>query len=100
MERKDYHHRGTKDTEKNPQREAILSRHRLPRVYRLGIAGLWITPIFMLVGAILVSRGATMAMLDPRFCLPLGIMMIPAWYIWREGVDVLSIGILRRVHWP
>src|SRR5262245_10162086 len=88
------------NAEVKTEKSVILSRHRLPRVYRVGIAGLWVTPIVILVGAILVSRGATVAMLDPRFWLPLVIMMIPAWYIWREGVDVLSSGIIRRVHWP
>jgi hypothetical protein len=57
-------------------------------------------PIVMLAATIVFSRGFTVALLDPRFWLPLGVMVIPALYIWREGVDVLSSGIVRRVHWP
>jgi hypothetical protein len=87
-------------TELKPEKAVVLSRHRLPRVYRVGIAGLWIAPIVILTLAILVSRGITAALLDPRFWLPLAIMMIPALYIWHEGVDVLPSGIISRIHWP
>ena len=100
MERKDFNHPDIEATEKRAEKAVVLSRHRLPRVYRVGIAGMWIAPIFMLVAAILVSRGVTAALLDPRFWLPLAIMFIPALYIWHEGVDVLSSGIVSRVHWP
>ncbi|MEO8607089.1 MAG: hypothetical protein ABI690_04375 [Chloroflexota bacterium] len=100
MERKESNHRETEITERKSEKEIVLSRHRLPRVYRVSIVGFWIAPIFILVTAILVSQGLSAVMLDPRFWLPLAIMVIPALYIWHEGVDVLSSGVVSRVHWP
>ncbi len=100
MESKDFFHRDTESAEKRIEKAVVVSRHRLPRAYRVSMAALWTAPILMFVGAILVSQGVSMALLDPRFWLPLAVMVIPAWYIWHEGVDVLSNGIIRRVHWP
>jgi len=81
-------------------REPVLSRHRLPRTFRVSLAALWVLPVGLLVGTILLSRGFTVALLDPRLWLPLALMLLPALYVWREGVDVLPSGIVRRVHWP
>jgi len=81
-------------------KERVLSRHRLPRRYRVSLVALWITPVGLLVLVIVLSRGMTAALLDPRFWLPLAMMLLPALYIWHEGVDVLSNGIVARVHWP
>jgi hypothetical protein len=100
MESQNFRYPDGENAKSDSEKAVVLSRHRLPRVYRVGIAGMWITPIFMLVTAILVSRGVTAALLDPRFWLPLAIMFIPALYIWHEGVDVLPSGIVSRVHWP
>ena len=80
------------------QKEPVLSRHRLPRMYRVSLSVLWITPIAILTAAIIFSQGLTAALLDPRFWLPLAIMFIPAIYIWHEGVDVTPSGIIARVH--
>lgn len=80
--------------------EPILSRHRLPRFYRVALATLWLLPITLLVGTLLVSHGWTLALLDPRLVLPLLLMGLPALYIWHEGVDVLPSGIIARVHVP
>ncbi len=80
------------------EKEPVLSRHRLPRMYRVSLSVLWITPITILTGAIIFSQGLTAALLDPRFWLPLAIMFIPAIYIWHEGVDVTASGIIARVH--
>jgi hypothetical protein len=81
-------------------REPILSRHRLPQNYRIALVGLWITPVCLFMLAVLLSRGLTASLLDPRFLLPLSLMLIPALYVWREGVDVLPSGIIARMHWP
>jgi hypothetical protein len=80
--------------------EPILSRHRLPWNYRIALVGLWITPVILFTLAVLLSRGLTPAILDPRFLFPLGLMLIPALYVWREGVDVLPSGIIAHMHWP
>lgn len=80
--------------------EPVISRHRLPRPYRFGLAALWIIPAVILLVAIMISRGLSPALLDPRLLIPLGVMLIPAVYVWREGVDVLPSGIIARVHWP
>lgn len=81
-------------------KEPVLSRHRLPRWYRVSLSMLWIMPILIFTAAILFSQGLTAALLDPRFWLPLAIMFIPALYIWHEGVDVTPSGIVARVHRP
>jgi hypothetical protein len=82
------------------ERESVLSRHRLPRFYRVSITILWIAPVFLLFMAMLLNQGLTLWLLDPRLLLPLALMLIPAVYIWREGVDVLPTGIISRVHVP
>lgn len=81
-------------------KEPVLSRHRLPSIFRVSLAGLWIMPIGIFILAIVFSQGLSATLLDPRFWLPLGVMLIPALYIWHEGVDVLPSGIITRVHWP
>jgi hypothetical protein len=78
----------------------ILSRHRLPTRYRVGLVIGWMTPIILLLLTIIFSRGITLHLLDPRLWLPLLIMLLPALYVWREGVDVLPDGLLIRVHLP
>ncbi len=81
-------------------REPVLSRHRLPRGYRVGLTVLWLTPLTLLTLTIIGRLGLTTALLDPRFLLPALIATIPALYIWQEGIDVLPSGIVRRVHVP
>ena len=81
-------------------REPVLSRHRLPRFYRVSLAALWLTPIIIFVLVSIFQWGFTSALFDPRFVVPLLLMAIPAVYIWHEGVDVLPSGIIRRVHLP
>jgi len=82
------------------KRELVLSRHRLPRAYRVGLATLWLTPIAIFVLISIFQWGFTLSLLDPRFLLPLILMAVPALYIWHEGIDVLPSGIVRRVHVP
>lgn len=81
-------------------REPVLSRHRLPRLYRVSLTALWLTPIIIFVLVSIFQWGFTAALLDPRFVVPLLLMAVPAIYIWHEGVDVLPSGIVRRVHLP
>lgn len=78
----------------------IISRHRLPHPYRLGLTVLWLTPIVLLLLAVLLGGGFSPALVDPRLWLPLALMAVPALYVWREGVDVLPHGLVARVFWP
>jgi hypothetical protein len=79
------------------RRERVISRHRLPRPYRVSLCALWLAPLALL-SVVLVARHGLAALFDPRLLLPLLVMGIPACYVWREGVDVLQSGIVRRVH--
>lgn len=83
-----------------PPREPVLSRHRLPRGYRVGLTVLWLTPLSLLTLTMIWRLGLTAALLDPRFLLPALITTLPALYVWQEGIDVLPSGIVRRVHVP
>lgn len=78
--------------------KVCLSRHRLPKFYRVSLTVLWLMPIGIFVLALLLRWG--MELFDVRLLLLFLLMAIPAVYIWREGVDVLSSGIIRRVHIP
>ena len=80
--------------------EPVLSRHRLPRLYRWGLAALWFAPVVLIVASVLAGQGLSPGLVDPHFWLPLAVMAIPAVYLWREGVDVLPGGLVTRVHWP
>lgn len=81
-------------------RELVLSRHRLPPPYRLGLAALWLAPVGLLLLALVISRGVSPELLDLRLAAPLGLMALPALYVWQEGVDVLPGGIVARIYWP
>ncbi|MEZ4672331.1 MAG: hypothetical protein R3E39_30865 [Anaerolineae bacterium] len=76
---------------------AIVSRHRLPRVYRLSLTGLWLLPavIFLLT---FVIGGLRSGSIDVRLLFLLGVMSLPALYVWHEGVDVLADGLQVRIH--
>ena len=78
--------------------QPVLSRHRLPKSYRYMMAVLWITPAFILFMSLLVARGISPHLIDPRLLLPLIGMSLPALYIWHEGVDVLPDGLHIRLH--
>lgn len=80
--------------------EPVLSRHRLPQPYRAALIICWLLPAPLLLLAIVIGRGMTLALFDPRFLMLLGLMSLPAWYVWQEGVDVLPSGIIARLHWP
>ena len=80
--------------------QPVLSRHRLPRGYRVGLAVLWLTPLTLLTLTAVLRLGLTPALLDPRFVLPALIAALPSLYVWQEGIDVLPSGIVRRVHVP
>ncbi len=76
----------------------VISRHRLPRVYRVGLVLGWLLPVLLLSLVLVVRNGA--ALLDLRLLGLLVLMTVPALYVWREGIDVLPSGIVRRVHLP
>ncbi len=76
----------------------VLSVHRLPRPYRLGLAVLWFAPVIIFFGLLVMRWGLSATLLDLRLLLPLLLMALPAWYVWQEGVDVLPDGIVRRMH--
>jgi hypothetical protein len=78
----------------------VLSRHRLPRVYRVGLAGLWLTPVVIFILTLFISHDFALNWVDARLLLCLALMCLPAAYIWREGVDVLPNGLRVRIHVP
>lgn len=82
------------------RRAAVLSRHRLPSGYRISLTLLWLLPIALLLLALLRAHGPSPALLDLRLLLPLLLMALPALYVWREGVDLLTDGLIVRAHWP
>ncbi len=77
-----------------------VSRHRLLPRYRISLVIGWVTPVALLLLTVILSRGLSFHVIDPRFWLPLLIMLLPALYVWREGVDVLPEGLFIRFHWP
>jgi hypothetical protein len=78
----------------------ILSRHRLIHPYRVALVAAWVMPTCLFIITIVLSRGLSLSLLDPRFLLPALLMCSPALYVWREGVDVLPEGIIARVFIP
>ena len=82
----------------HPSATQILSRHRLPRPYRVGLTVMWLTPIGIFTLSLLLRHGV--ALVDVRLFALFALMALPAVYVWREGIDVLSHGIIRRVHIP
>lgn len=80
--------------------DPIISRHRLPRVYRVGLTVLWIVPLLIFILAMVLGRGVDAALLDPRFVAPALFLVAPALYFWHEGIDVRHGGIYRRIHVP
>ena len=80
--------------------DVVLTRHRLPRFYRVGLTVMWIVPLLIFILAIIIGTGINPALLDPRFVLPALLMIAPALYFWQEGIDVLPHGLYRRIHIP
>src|SRR5690606_7909107 len=80
--------------------QPIISRHRLPGRYRVGLMALWLTPPALLLLAPLLARGWDAALLDLRLWAMLLLMGLPALYIWQEGVDVHPDGLTARIFWP
>lgn len=78
----------------------VLRRHRLPTFYRVGLTMMWIMPLCIFITAMIGGRGVDRDLLNPRFVLPALVMIAPALYFWREGIDVLPNGIYRRIHLP
>lgn len=80
------------------RREPIISSHRLPQPYRTALAILWLLPPLLLTGAL--SLGSGMLPLDLRLILPALAMLVPSWYVWREGVDITPSGLIARIQLP
>jgi hypothetical protein len=80
--------------------DPVLSRHRLPRFYRVSLTAFWFLPAAIFALVLALRGGLALELLDPRLALPLLVMGLPALYIWQEGVDVLPGGIVARVHLP
>ncbi len=78
----------------------IISRHRLPGIYRVGLTVLWLAPIFILLLTLMLRWRESGIWLDVRLLIPLAFMGLPALYVWQEGIDILPHGIVRRVHVP
>lgn len=78
----------------------ILSRHRLPTPYRQALAGLWAAPVGILFAVMLARGGLEAVTADLRLALLLAIMLLPAFYVWNEGVDVRRRGMQVRIHVP
>jgi hypothetical protein len=78
----------------------VIRRHRLPKPYRALLPLFILLPFPIFCIAILIGRGYTPALFDPRFWLPMLVGVVPAVYWWREGVDVLADGFVRRIHFP
>jgi hypothetical protein len=83
----------------NPATDAV-QRHRLVQPYRGLIVALWLLPIPLLLVAVLIGRGLSVHLLDPRFWLPLLLAALPAWYVWQEGIDVRRDGLYIRAGIP
>ncbi len=78
----------------------VLSRHRLPRPWRHLLVIGWLAPGSLLLAALAIGTGNVSALLDLRLIVPLLISLLPALYLWQEGVDVLPDGLRCRVHLP
>ncbi len=80
--------------------QTVLSRHRLPAFYRIGLALFWLMPIGIFMLSLILTHGFSAELLDLHFLACLLLMTLPALYIWREGVDVLPNGLRVRIHVP
>jgi hypothetical protein len=76
--------------------EVVLSRHRLPQPYRVLLTLLWVAPAILLAMTLIIAYGAMAA--DFRLFSMIVLMLLPALYVWREGVDATPSGIIRRIH--
>lgn len=78
----------------------VLSRHRLRQPYRVLLVALWLAPVGLLVAAVVIGKGMTPALFDPRLLLLLALMAVPALYVWQEGVDARRGGLTVRIQVP
>lgn len=76
----------------------ILSRHRLPTRYRIALVILWCLPICLMWSALLLSHGPTWRLLHPALLMPACVMLVPAVYVWHEGIDITRRGVIVRTH--
>jgi len=78
----------------------VIRRHRLPALYRVGLTVMWVVPLLIFLVTIIAVKGLDPALFSPRFWIPALVMVAPALYFWREGIDVLPDGLYRRMHLP
>ncbi len=78
----------------------VFSRHRLPQPYRALLIVFWLLPIVLMITTIAIGHGMSVAFFDPRFLLMIGVLSLPALYIWQEGIDVVEDGIISRIYIP
>lgn len=78
----------------------VIRRHRLPARYRVGLTVMWVVPLLIFLVTIIAVKGLDPALFSPRFWLPALLLISPALYFWREGIDVLPDGLYRRMHLP
>ena len=77
-----------------------ITRHRLIPPYRAALALMWCIPPVLLTGVLIVRANTVSSLIDPRYWLMLALMLLPALYIWREGIDVLRGGLRVNQHIP
>lgn len=75
----------------------ILSRHRLPAPFRGLLVGLWLAPLVLMGGSLMVVHGVSAVISAPPLWLALIVMGLPAVYVWHEGIDVTEAGIQVRM---
>lgn len=75
----------------------ITSRHRLPDPYRTVLCALWLTPVTLLMLTIIRFNGFSWGLLHPITIGAVGLMCLPAWLVWREGVDVTEKALYIRI---
>jgi hypothetical protein len=78
----------------------VISRHRLRQPYRTLLTVGFLMPGPLLLLTILLGKGLTLALLDPRLLLPLLVMSFPALLVWHQGVDLHPKGLTARIHVP
>lgn len=80
----------------NAPASPVISRHRLPTPYRVGLSAGWLVPIAIML-LLAIARGGLAALREPGW-ITCGLLALPALYVWREGVDVLAGGVRVQSH--
>jgi hypothetical protein len=78
----------------------VISQHRLVQPYRALLALCWVLPPLIFLFALWRAQPTVFAWVDVRLALPLLLLCLPALYVWHEGIDVRSDGVMRRMLLP